>query len=286
MRDSDFGNARDLPCFEFLIPLGADLRAERIAFAHQHELGLEITAFLSGPPLNDTASRADLEGRLAEELADFGGSRTFHGVFFDLALHSADAAIASLSRCRIERDILTAARLGCRKIVFHLGFNPLIGGSRYRTEFLDRHATFWSDMLAAHPGVEICLENQWEPDWTIFEDLFERVCDGRLGLCLDVAHAHVHSHFAPEAWLKRMKSHILHLHWTDNHGDRDRHAPLGAGNIDWPALFGAGAQCKTVTLEMNSLPDLRRSLAFLAQRGMRPTIPSRTSTLALQPFAP
>lgn len=135
------------------------------------------------------------------------------------------------------------------------------------------HAAFWGEILALHPAAEICLENQWEPDWTIFEELFERVGHRRLGMCLDVAHAHVHSHFTPEAWVERMQPHIFHLHWTDNHGDRDRHAPLGAGNIDWPALISAGTPCETVTLEMNSLPALRRSLVFLAQHGLHSPLP-------------
>lgn len=283
MRVPAFGGGNDLSNFEFLIPLGADQRGERIAFAHQQGLGLEIAAFLAGRPLNDPDFRADLERELAEELADFSGSRTFHGAFLDLAIHSADAALAELSRCRIERDLHTAARLGCRKVVFHLGFNPLIGGSRYRAEFLERHVTFWSEMLAAHQDVEICLENQWEPDWTIFEDLFEVIDHPRLGLCFDVAHAHVHSHFAPEAWMKRMGSRILHLHWTDNHGDRDRHAALGAGNIDWSAIVAADVPCRTVTLEMNSLPALRSSLAFLVQHRMRPAFRSQFPTLTLQP---
>jgi sugar phosphate isomerase/epimerase len=260
------------PSFEFLIPLGWERREESLAFARQHGLGVEITAFLSGPLVNNPAARALAEENLAAELAGFR-RRTFHGVFLDLAPHSRDEAIATVSLHRIERDLATARRLGCRKVVFHLGFNPLVGGQRHRAEFLDRQASFWSGILDRHPALEICLENQWESDWTIFEDLFEMVGAPRLGMCLDVAHAHVHSHFTPHAWIAHMAPHVLHLHWTDNHGDRDRHAALGAGNIDWSAIIAAGAPCDTVTLEMNALPLVRRSLAFLAQRGLLPCLP-------------
>lgn len=284
MRFSIAGTRKQIPEFEFLMPLGLEAREERIAFARQHGLGVEITAFLSGPPLNDPELRSGIEQELKADLLDFAAPRTFHGAFLDLAVHSADDAIAELSRSRIERDLLTATRLGCRKVVFHLGFNPVIGGIRHRTDFLARHASFWSELLSRHPEAEICLENQWETDWTLFEELFETVGEPRLGMCLDVAHAHVHSHFAPEAWVEQMRPHIRHLHWTDNHGDRDRHAPLGAGNIDWPALLAAGAPCRTVTLEMNSLAALRRSLAFLGQKGLRTAFSPQTPKPTLDPL--
>jgi len=256
------------PNLKLLIQLGAEEREERLFFARQQDLGVEITAFLSGRPLNDPVFRADLERDMAKDLADFTGLITFHGAFLDLAVHSADEIIAATSRRRIESDLITARGLGCRKIIFHLGFNPLIGGQRHRTEFLERNISFWNEIVARHPDFEICLENQWETDPTIFEELFEAVDHRRFGMCLDVAHAHVHSHFAPEAWAERMRPHILHQHWSDNHGDRDRHAALGAGNIDWSTL---AAPAVPVTLEMNSVAALRRSLSFLGQRKLRPT---------------
>jgi sugar phosphate isomerase/epimerase len=263
--------ARRAPDLKLLIQLGSEEREERLFFAKQQDLGVEITAFLSGPALNDPVFRAGLERDLAKDLADFPGLISFHGAFLDLAVHSADEIIAATSRRRIECDLITARGLGCRKIIFHLGFNPLIGGRRHRTEFLERHISFWNEIVERHSDFEICLENQWETDPTIFEELFEAVDHPRFGMCLDVAHAHVHSHFAPEAWAERMRPHILHQHWSDNHGDRDRHASLGAGNIDWSPL---SVPSVPVTLEMNSVAAVRRSLSFLGQRKLRPTFSS------------
>ena len=256
--------------FTFLIPLGWDRRADRIAFARRHELGLEISAFVGGKGLNDTEVREVMEEELAEELADFSGMKTLHGAFLDLSLHSMDDRIAAISQSRIERDILSACRLGCDKIVFHLGLNPLVTVARYADEIINAQAAFWTYALASYPGITICLENQWEADWTVFEELLDAVNDPRFGVCLDVAHVNVNSHFSPEAWIQRLGSRILHSHWNDNHGDRDSHQPLGTGCIDWAAILEA---CRvwnraTVTLEMNEQSALERSLAFLGRQGV------------------
>ena len=254
--------------FSFLLPLDVAQPAERLAFARRHGLGVEITAFVSGLPLNDPAVRIKTEQEFLRELEGFGGIRTFHGAFLDLALHSSDQKVAAIARERIERDLATAARLACSKVVFHLGFNPLITGSSHRHEVVDRNAEFWRSAAAAYPMLTIGLENQWEPDWTIFEELFAAIGNPCVGLCLDVAHAHVHSHFDPAAWLQKMRCHLVHMHWSDNCGERDRHAALGIGNIRWDSILDAFRPWEraTATLEMNHLSGVARSLNFLEQR--------------------
>jgi len=254
----------------FFIPVGAQHRAERIAFACKNELGIEITAFIGGQALNDVEARAQLESEIEAELSGLPLSKTMHGAFIDLALHSEDRRIAALSQSRIEADILTALKIGCEKIVFHLGFNPMVRVGRYRKEFLRAHAEFWHYALASYPGISLCLENQWEEDWGIFSELFDLVQDDRFGMCLDVAHAHAHSHFSPDAWMRGMSASVLHMHWNDNRGDRDSHQAIGVGTIDWPAVIaGCGAWKEmSVTLEMRELSTIEKSLCFLARQGV------------------
>lgn len=255
--------------FQYFIPLGAERRDERLAFAAERGLGVEVSAFVGGDALNTPSARTRLEEDLETELAAFPGPKTFHGAFLDLALHSPDTELAALSRRRMERDLVTARHLGCEKIIFHLGFNPLVAVQRYREEVVHAHAAFWPEMLARHPGITICLENLWEADWSIFAEVLDRVPHADFGMCLDVAHAHVHGHYGPEAWIRGLARHIRHLHWSDNSGDRDSHLTLGRGNIDWPAVLDACADwtSATVTLEVSELPSLDRSLAFLAREG-------------------
>lgn len=260
---------------KFLIPVGWENRLVRMAFAERHGLGVEVTAFVGGAALNDSNSREAMELEFEKLLSEFKGTKTMHGAFLDLAIHSPDKRVASLSQSRIEQDLITATRLGCEKLIVHLGFNPLVPVSRYRRQVIEAHAGFWEYALAAYRAITVCVENLWEPDWRIFGDLFEEVQHPRFGLCLDVAHAHVHSHYGPEAWIRNMATHIFHLHWNDNCGDRDSHLPLGAGNIDWPVILNACRVWKeaTVTLEMNEMMALRRSLAFLNRTGARHPLP-------------
>ncbi len=256
--------------FTFLIPLGWEQRDERLAFARQHHLGVEITAFIGGSGLNDSMERSRIEDGLARDLSEFTGLKTMHGAFLDLALHSTDDEIAALSRRRIERDLQTATRLSCDKIVFHLGFNPLVDVTRYRGEILKAQTEFWSHAISQYSGVTICLENQWEPDWSIFAEIFEILPHPRLGMCLDVAHAHVNGHYGPDAWVRAMGSDIQHMHWNDNMGDRDSHLPVGDGNMNWPSILTACAirESASVTLEMWELAAIRRSLSFLERNGV------------------
>ena len=53
---------RDLsraPRVHYLIPLPWQDRARHLAYAKAHGLGLEVTAFCSGPALNDPATRKE-----------------------------------------------------------------------------------------------------------------------------------------------------------------------------------------------------------------------------------
>jgi len=270
--------------YKFLIPFGRERRDERLAYAESRDLGLEVTAFIGGGALNDAVDRDVLESEIESELAGFSGLKTMHGAFLDLAIHSDDDRISAISKSRIERDALTALRLGCEKVVFHMGYNPLVPGERYRQKLVESQVNFWSYILGSYPGITICLENQWETDWTIFQEIFANLQHPHLGMCLDVAHAHVYGHYSPEAWIEAIPTQVRHMHWSDNCGDRDSHLPLGAGNIAWAPIFASGDLWKTVTvtLEVAETSGIQRSLAFLSRRGLIPGVPSgRESKLPL-----
>jgi sugar phosphate isomerase/epimerase len=260
--------------YKFLIPFGRERRDERLAYAENRDLGLEVTAFIGGGALNDPADRDVLESEIESELAGFSGLKTMHGAFLDLAIHSDDDRISAISKSRIERDVLTALRLGCEKVVFHMGYNPLVPGERYRQKLVESQVNFWSYILGSYPGITICLENQWETDWTIFQEIFATLQHPHLGMCLDVAHAHVYGHYSPEAWIEAIPTQVRHMHWSDNCGDRDSHLPLGAGNIAWTPIFASGDLWKTVTvtLEVAETSGIQRSLAFLSRRGLIPAV--------------
>lgn len=253
--------------FQFAIPIGREDLARKLAFAAQQHFGVEIAAFATGPTVHDAAERKKAEHELRDALRGFPHSRSYHGTFIDLSVHSDDPAIAGISRQRIQRDLETASRLGCRKIVFHTGFNPLVPVRRYEEEFVDRHAAFWPAVADQFPGITICLENMWEGSPHLFERLLRAIGHPQVRMCLDVAHAHAYGDFGVETWITRLKSRIAHMHWNDNDGDRDSHLPIGRGNVPWKPILGAAHDFRgiTVVVELKSLSAIRQSLRHLAE---------------------
>ncbi len=259
---------------QFSIALDGEDFAEKIPFAEKHHVGVEIDAFFAGPALFDQAARNKTERELGAALRDFPYRRSLHGAFIDLAVHSADPAVCAVARDRILRDLETASRLGCSLVVFHTGFNPLVPGERYGQEFLERHAAFWPGVADRFPGLTIGLENMWEASPGILEQLFPRIHHPRVGLCLDVAHAHAYSPCAMGRWLTALQPWIVHMHWNDNHGDTDSHLPIGQGTVPWQKVqaFTRRLPGITVVVELKSMRFIRQSLRYLARFGLPPRI--------------
>ena len=72
---------------------------------------------------------------------------------------------------------------------------------------------------------------------------------------LDVGHAHIHSKRAIEEYFGLMKSKIVHVHVSDNHGNSDEHLPLGVGTIDWEYITNilkVYKYNKTITFEIHA----------------------------------
>lgn len=270
------------------IPTGWADRADKRAFAMERGLGLEIGAFLGAAARDDMAVRRKMEHAFRHELDGFPYPVSYHGSFLDLALHSADEGIASLSRRRIVADLQTASRLGCEKVVFHTGFNPLIPQRYFWGHFLEAQRSFWGTVADQFPNVTICLENQWEPTPEIFLSLLQAIDHPNVQMCLDVAHAHVYSSQVSAAgWVERLYPHIRHLHLNDNHGDEDTHLGIGEGSVDWPEVVAGlevfGETLPSLVIELKSLAAITRSLDILDGLGLYPEDP--WSPLASSQFA-
>jgi len=251
----------------YSIQLGWDDHLEKLQFAVERGLGVEIAAFATGPGLHDHSTRRAMERGLAAALKDFPHRRSFHGAFIDITLHSQDPDVAAVARQRLQRDMETASRLGCERVVFHTGYNPLVPAPNYEGEFLERHAAFWPVLAEAWPGLEICLENLWERSPDLLARLLRTIGHPRVGLCLDVAHAHVYGDVGIEFWFEMLQDRIIHMHWNDNQGDTDSHLAIGAGSIPWKHVLAATATLArgiSVVLELRSLAAIRQSLSHIA----------------------
>jgi sugar phosphate isomerase/epimerase len=64
--------------------------------------------------------------------------------------------------------------------------------------------------------------------------IFERAHSPKLGLCLDLGHAHICE--GHQAYLDRFGSRIISIHYHDNNGTEDTHLNIGQGTVDWPAV--------------------------------------------------
>lgn len=184
-------------------------------------------------------------------------------------------SLRQASRHELLTSIEVAVQLGARRAVLHpsyisgMGRNVPALSERYARESLDAAVN-----CAARVNIDLCLENLFlhltpfgtMEDWdTIFAQY------PRLGLTLDVGHAHI----GPDGmarvltYIHRFKSRLRHLHVSDNLGQRDDHLPIGKGRIDFPAVVAALRQIgyqKGITLEIFSedRDDLVRSRDRLA----------------------
>jgi sugar phosphate isomerase/epimerase len=259
-----FSRLSSLP---FHIPFGWHQRTEKVQYAVDHGHGVEIGVFAGGDGVDDPHVRSEFERRLTLKLRRFPNGISMHGAFMDLAVHGGDALIASHSRQRILDDVRLATRIGCQKIVFHTGYNPLIPSVKYRERFLDAHVDFWQRTAITCPNLQICLENQWEPDPALLLELMQRIDQPNIRLCLDVGHAHAYSRYPAAQWLDQLAPYVAHMHWNDNLGDRDSHLPIGAGTLDWTAVLGRTRQLPTpvsIVIELSTLADIQQSFAHLA----------------------
>jgi len=165
-----------------------------------------------------------------------------------------------------------AQALNATKIVFHGGVNPLVLHEYYRENWLQKHSEFWQQILNEYNGI-ILLENIWEPDPSLFRNLLDRVGSPRLKLCLDVAHANVYSKVPLKQWLTTWDKDLVYMHFSDNHGEADRHLEVGAGKIDWQTLTADLKELglePEVVLEEATLEKTQTSIAYIREHGVYP----------------
>lgn len=235
--------------------------------AAQEDLGIEIASLTQPAVLDDTQAREEqLIWYQSRPLHTSDLAPSFHGAFLDLTPHSPDPAVAGLAQKRFVRDLQDASRLGCRRIVFHTGYNPMVRVDDYQDIFLDYQSEFWRVLADSFPDLTICLENVWEPSPDFFQELLVRIDHPRVRMCLDLAHANVYSDVSPIDWLRELNPFLGCMHWNDNAGEMDSHLALGEGNIDWPKAIqwtSSSAPPVPVTLEFSQLDRALQSLEFL-----------------------
>jgi sugar phosphate isomerase/epimerase len=175
---------------------------------------------------------------LADAVQDAGVESVVHGPFHGLNLGTLDFHIRSYSLEVLMTALEAARAFRAPLMVFHTGFVPQYS-PKSRAKWLDAFSIQLEHLLAraADLQVRLAMENTYETDLTLFEEIFERFPGGALGMCLDVAHAHCFGQVNPAEWSRRFADRIVHLHLSDNDGHFDLHQALGSGSADFRSML-------------------------------------------------
>ncbi len=200
------------------------------------EEGINPEIGLNGNIL-DRYSMADYL-QVASLLREAGLSCTIHAPFTDLSLGALDPEIRRVSLERLSTSVDLAALFKAKALICHTGFD-----SRHYLGLKDK----WIDNAVDSLGrllervekgtTPLALENVYELDPDIHQELFSRLESKMLGFCLDLGHQRVFSATRLDGWLDALGKRLVHLHLHDNNGKYDEHLAIGQGNLDFDSLF-------------------------------------------------
>lgn len=175
---------------------------------------------------------------LADAIADAGLEASVHGPFHNLSLGSRDAHIRNYTLDVLTVAMETARAVRSPQVVFHTGFLPQYS-AKTRARWMETFSNGLEQLIirATDLEVRLAMENTYEPDTSLFEEIFERFPTPALGMCLDTGHATCFGQVDPAQWSRRFCDRITHVHCSDNDGHSDLHLALGAGVVNFRALL-------------------------------------------------
>lgn len=155
------------------------------------------------------------------------------------------------------REIKTARKIGIDLINFHANLNGMFYGEK-RKILLDNMIRSLREIIRyAHKyKMQVMLENVPFSHGIHNVDEFKYIIDNVTSLFvhLDIPHAFTSGGMKSVIdYIHTFRDKIIHVHWHDNHGNRDEHLPIGAGLIDHQKAFKALKNVNydsTITLEV------------------------------------
>jgi sugar phosphate isomerase/epimerase len=126
------------------------------------------------------------------------------------------------------------SRNGGGILVLHTGFPAENWYPRKWGSFLGS----LNELLVAVPGnVRFAVENTPVPSGRVevVMDIADRYPEERVGVCLDLGHAHIEGDVRDA--IRESAPRLIHVHASDNDGDRDDHLVPGRGGIPWKGVF-------------------------------------------------
>jgi sugar phosphate isomerase/epimerase len=203
---------------------------------------------------------------LADAISDSGIPASVHAPFHNISLGSRDGHIQTYTLDVLTSAMEMARTLHSPHIVFHTGYLPQYP-PKSRAKWLDAFSLGIEQLIirASDLDIQLAMENTYEQDTSLFEEIFERFPQPILGMCLDTAHATCYGKVEPLMWPMRFADRICHIHCSDNDGREDLHMQLGTGRVNYRALLEPLARIgnpASITLEV-AVEDAAASRDYL-----------------------
>ena len=211
-------------------------------------MGVETIEFSIGENLDRLPKKAEAYRKRLERMGD--PLLSVHGPFLDLNPVSYDSLVAAASRKRYETAYEAAQILGAAQIIFHSCFLPRV---YFKTGWAERLADFWNDFLKGKTGIQVLMENVYDPWPEVMLETAKRVTHPDFGICLDIGHANCYSEVPVKEWAKILSPCVRHLHVHDNDRTADSHLALGRGDIPFLEIMEMlKGQKRNYTIECSS----------------------------------
>ncbi|MDY6951098.1 MAG: sugar phosphate isomerase/epimerase family protein [Thermodesulfobacteriota bacterium] len=218
--------------------------------------------------LMDTHGRKAFS-RMASLLRQEGLSITLHGPFYDLSPGAVDKKILLATRERLRQAFDLIPLFEPASVVCHTGYDR----KRYGNDkdlWLETAVETWAPLVKDLEGTRtrLMLENVYEKTPAILLRLIKGLNTKNVGFCFDTGHMHAFSATNVQGWLEDLGPFVEELHVHDNHGSRDDHLAIGAGDIDFDTLFRYVAKNRLkpiITLEAHKEEWIWQSLEALSR---------------------
>ena len=155
------------------------------------------------------------------------------------------------------REIKIAKKIGIDLINFHANLNGMFYGENRKIPLHNMIKSLREIVSYAHKyKIQVMLENVPLSNGIHNLDEFKYIIDSvpSLFVHLDIPHAFTSGGMKSViGYINTFKNKIIHVHWHDNHGNRDEHLPIGAGLIDHQKILKALRSIdydRTITLEV------------------------------------
>ncbi|MEW6719976.1 MAG: sugar phosphate isomerase/epimerase family protein [Thermodesulfobacteriota bacterium] len=175
---------------------------------------------------------ASLHGPIYPDVRSYKKDR-----WFSLSSTDEERRLESVDANRTAAEWL--ARRGGGTVVLHTGFPE---GDWYPHRWASFLSSLGELVASAPAGVRFAVENTpvGSGSTDIVRDIVERFPPDRVGICIDLGHAHVLE--TVEGAVRTAGDRLIHVHASDNHGIKDDHLVPGRGSIPWDRAISALAE--------------------------------------------